>query len=279
MAQVRIANKAHFDPRFDMLAEVLGMGSRWQALGCMVPIWNMCTEVNSSIFPVNPLGGYFGNPTPIKVGDALVSCGLADWVDADKTNLTLRGFEEYCTWLSKARDGGKRGEVHGKNGGRPKTPLGVAGDNPLGGYDNKPPGNNNNSNSNSKNKRGSGGKKPAAKPKGEHQEFIAEFDRLFAEANAGAKPTWNGTQCKRVKNLLSQHGLGECIRRAGVMFSAPPPWPPPPHDLATLEQHFDKFATPFVERRRANPEGSDTERIGPYEGYPYANELKPLVID
>lgn len=85
-------------------------------------------------------------------------------------------------------------------------------------------------------------------PTGDHATFIADFEALFAEANGEARPTWGGRQGKIVKSLLAAHGLEECRRRAGIMFRAPPPFPPPPFDIGTLEQHFDKFAKPFKQQ-------------------------------
>jgi hypothetical protein len=89
--------------------------------------------------------------------------------------------------------------------------------------------------------------KPARKkrpPSGDHQTLVAEFDGLYAEANGGARPTWGAKQGALVAKLLKAHGLEECRRRAANMFRAPPPWPPPPHDIGTLSQHFDRFAQP-----------------------------------
>lgn len=81
-------------------------------------------------------------------------------------------------------------------------------------------------------------------PSGDHAGFIAAFDELYAKANAGARPTWDGKRGKQVATLLKAHGLDECLKRATNMFQAPPEWPPPPHDLGTLVQHFDRFAQP-----------------------------------
>jgi hypothetical protein len=81
-------------------------------------------------------------------------------------------------------------------------------------------------------------------PAGDHATFIADFDAMYAEHNDGARPTWGGKPGKLVSTLLKAHGLAECLRRSANMFRAPPPFPPPPHDMATLAQHFDKFAKP-----------------------------------
>jgi hypothetical protein len=79
----------------------------------------------------------------------------------------------------------------------------------------------------------------------DHHAFIAAFDEVFAEANGGAKPSWPPKRHPKVKALLQAHGLEECVRRAGNMYRAPPPWPDGSHDFDTLVTHFDKFAQPF----------------------------------
>lgn len=87
--------------------------------------------------------------------------------------------------------------------------------------------------------------KPPAEPSGDHQTFIARFTELYAAKNLGSRPTWGAKQGKQVKGLLAlPGGIHEALRRAENMFAAPPPWPPPPHDLGTLVQHYDRFARP-----------------------------------
>lgn len=87
-------------------------------------------------------------------------------------------------------------------------------------------------------------KRVRQQPTGDHAALIAEFDRLYAEAHGGARPTWDAKRGAQVAKLLKAHGLEECSKRAANMFRSPPPWPPPPHDLGTLVQHFDRFAQP-----------------------------------
>lgn len=87
--------------------------------------------------------------------------------------------------------------------------------------------------------------RPRRPPSGDHQTFVARFDELYAAKNLGAKPSWGKKQGRNVSELLKRPGgLAEALRRAENMFAAPPPWPPPPHDLATLVQHYDRFAQP-----------------------------------
>lgn len=75
--------------------------------------------------------------------------------------------------------------------------------------------------------------------------FVAAFDALFREANAGAKPTWGPTQGAMVKGILVKHGLEECVRRARRMFESPPAWIAKGGgslSLKTLVANFDAFA-------------------------------------
>ena len=107
--------------------------------------------------------------------------------------------------------------------------------------------------------------KPKAQPSGDHAEFIDRFDALFLAAN-GARPTWGARQGSAVGAILRAHGLLECLRRAENMFSAPPPWPPPPHDLGTLAQHFDRFAAKHYDPKsatRASSNPADYELVDP----------------
>jgi hypothetical protein len=88
-----------------------------------------------------------------------------------------------------------------------------------------------------------------------HQTFVETFTALFAAANEGARPSWGGKNGALVRSILLAHGLDESLRRARIMFTAPPPWPPPPHDLGTLVRHFDRFAQPYVEPKANGANG------------------------
>lgn len=79
---------------------------------------------------------------------------------------------------------------------------------------------------------------------GEVRAAIDVFDRLYREANDGAKPTWGARQFSTMRTLVEKHGRTETERRISNMFLAPPRFPAPPYDLSTLVQHFDKFARP-----------------------------------
>lgn len=108
-------------------------------------------------------------------------------------------------------------------------------------------------------------KRKRAAPQPQHPDFRAftdAFQEAFQAANDGAKPTWEAKQRAAVERLLRlPGGLDEAVRRARNMFEAPPTWPPPPHDLLTLEQHFDRFAQRHA-RQLANGSSSPAN-LGP----------------
>lgn len=79
-------------------------------------------------------------------------------------------------------------------------------------------------------------------PSGPHQEAVAAFHAYFQRTNGGSSPTWGPKAGKLVQGLLSKHGLPEYLRRLTLLESHPPSFPPPPWDLATFAQHFDRIA-------------------------------------
>lgn len=83
---------------------------------------------------------------------------------------------------------------------------------------------------------------------GDVRAAIDVFDRLYREANDGAKPTWGERPFASMRTLVQKHGRDEVCKRIEIMFTAPPRWPAPPYDLASLVQHFDKFAKPSTNR-------------------------------
>lgn len=149
MAQVSISNKAMTDLRFDRLAIAMGLASRWEAIGRMIPLWNVATEMGSGVIEVEFVNRILNHPSG---ASDLVACGLA--FDHEK-GIRLAGFSAHCSWLEKSRESGNKGKEQGKKGGRPKTPGGVKEINPGGGSETKPR-RNSNSNSDSKEIRDSG---------------------------------------------------------------------------------------------------------------------------
>lgn len=126
MALVKIAAKVHADLRFDRLAVLANLATRWDAIGRMIPIWNTCTENGSPEIEAQIVDRLFGAE---KIAEKLITVGLAK---QQKDRLEIAGFHEHCAWLKEVRDGGKAGKSHGKKGGRPpslngkkiKTPMG-----------------------------------------------------------------------------------------------------------------------------------------------------------
>lgn len=132
MALVKIAAKVHADLRFDRLAALANLATRWDAIGRMIPIWNTCTENGSPEIEAEIVDRLFGAE---KIAEKIVTVGLAK---QQKDRLEIAGFHEHCAWLKETREGGKAGKLHGKKGGRPpslkgkkiKTPRGVIENNP-----------------------------------------------------------------------------------------------------------------------------------------------------
>lgn len=79
--------------------------------------------------------------------------------------------------------------------------------------------------------------KKAKKDPDDIKKFIGAFGREYSEVNSGRKPTWTGQVCKRLKQLLAQHGLDEMLSRLAIFKEA----------HAREEFGADKFAAgPFM---------------------------------
>lgn len=93
--------------------------------------------------------------------------------------------------------------------------------------------------------------KSSPRPEG-YAEVVDGYFKLFASHNAGAKPTWNDAQGKMLKCLLKAHKPAEILRRADLMFRAPPVFPRGVNpDFKTLAANFDRFAVEVVDARPA----------------------------
>lgn len=130
MAQVSISNKAQNDLRFDRLALALGLPSRWDALGRIIPVWNICAESESPKIEKEIVNRLMMND---QAADKLVAVGLAK---SCEKMISVAGYKDHCKWLSESRAGGKKGGKYGKLGGRPVIT-------PPWGYEKKPPCNSN----------------------------------------------------------------------------------------------------------------------------------------
>jgi len=262
-ANVTVLAIAQTDPRIHLLGEVAGYNHH-EALGRMVRLWGECTDRETHIVSEAVIKGCLG----INGVEAILA---ADLGERAPNGIRVRGTAGRTDWLAQKRKAGsaggqarvssaqaKRGSAQAKRSGRQAR----AKQNASSAQAERK---HNSSNStatlypqdpdlSSQDPVLSSQVDLAAAPPppdGDHKRVVDAFDRLYREANSGAKPSWGGRQGKLVKQLLAASTADEVIRRAGNMFSAPPPWPPPPHDLSTLVQHFDKFAQPA----RASPRG------------------------
>lgn len=218
MATVRIASKAHGDIRWDIFADLIGLPSRWDAVGRMIPVWSACAETGTDTMPISVLDKLFGLPD---VAAKLVQSGLAKQTP---NGVALCGYDEHLKWLSTCREYGNSGKEHGKKGGRPRTPNGDKPENPPGGYKRKP----RHSNSNSKNNSSSSSSlsfpespdlgspetpnfSEAPDPERTARELLAEQDRLRAEAIPGARPLKPSTKSvEAVHKILDEYTADDC---------------------------------------------------------------------
>jgi hypothetical protein len=198
----------------------------------MERVWSFCTDINShhlSAEEFDTVAGIEG------LSVAAISVGLAE---ETSKGVRVRGTRGKIEWKKKLRDNAIKG-------GRQTRAKWQAKRGPDEGQTPGPSSSSSSSSSSRANKKGEGELPPAAAGGSDHAAFIAEFTRLYAENNAGSKPTWGDKPGAMVKGLLSKHPLDECIKRMTNMFRAPPDFPGPPYDLGSLVLHFDKFAQPF----------------------------------
>lgn len=136
MPMIRISSQVHGDLRFDRLAKMAGLLSRWDAVGRMIPIWNACAETGNPLIEKEMCDLLFSMP---QISDKIVLAGLA--VDRG-VFVAISGWSDHCSWIKKARDSGKAGAKHGVKGGRPKAKKGSGLETPYGvilGQNEKPP--------------------------------------------------------------------------------------------------------------------------------------------
>jgi hypothetical protein len=262
-APVRIEAAAFGDPRFELLGQLCGY-NRHEALGRMACLWSLCTDRQEPSVDRVIVSACLGPAGP----DAIVSAGLGE-VQADG-RVRVRGSAR-LDWLANkraaAKEGGKaRAGAARDNGGRyqPPTSQTPATDQPdashrparrqpqsaLAPPDSSPlvlvpvlslsP--------EEKDQRAQARTRPSRAPSGDHQTFVARFTELFQAKNLGKQPDWKAKEKHgMVKTLLAKEGgLAEALKRAENMFCAPPSWPPPPFELATLVKHWDRFAQPHA---------------------------------
>lgn len=82
----------------------------------------------------------------------------------------------------------------------------------------------------------------------------ALFETLYAEVNAGAKPSWPKEHCIAANKLLRAHGEEEVCRRTEVLFHGAPDWiARGGRDVGTLVAQWNKLAraAPGVNGRRS----------------------------
>lgn len=242
MTAVRIENEAFSDERYDDLAAAAGLVDADHARGKMARLWRQCTIEQTHTLPNVTVQRVLG-PNAVT---ALEAARLGERVN--DTHVRIRGTRGRIEWLKKLRDNGK----FGRRGGRPKkNPRGLSSENPDGhpdGFPSKTPLTLTLTPSLSSSPTPVPSplpeKSPAPAEPSPHQRAIDEFDAYYRRTHGGAKPTWNGAICKRVKDLVGKHGVHEVVRRISVLERSPPRFPPAPWDASTFLLHFDKCAQP-----------------------------------
>jgi hypothetical protein len=261
-ASVRIDGDAFSDVRYEILAKACQLADADHARGKMLQLWRHCTQQQTHAVARVIVVAILGDNGP----DALETAQLGEVVGDE---IRIRGTRGRIEWLAKLRNNAKKGgikkaakrqaigrqlahEDSAKALPKPCPPFPIPIPTPVPtskdcADDSHPP------------PLSTGQSRAARKtPSGEHAAFVAAFDSAYLAAS-GARPTWGAKQGKLVASLLKAHGFDECNRRMRNMFDSPPPWPPPPHDLATFSQHFDRFASPYHDKRlsiaaSANPD-------------------------
>src|SRR5262245_45934728 len=129
MARVNVDQKALSDPRFGVLARLMGTGDRDTALGRMVRVWNECAERETQVLSHAVLEDIFGHPS---AADWLLQAELASttWRNSrkrvagtERNRIRIKGTAGRIEWLANRR---REGRLGGRKGGRPpKTPRGL----------------------------------------------------------------------------------------------------------------------------------------------------------
>jgi len=275
VASVRIASKARNDPRFVIVAALLGYADADHAIMKVSRIWDYQTETYTPERPTYVVDPVIVDALLGVVGGCavLVKAGLAEEVPA---GLRIRGSEGQIEWLWNKRNAGRKG-------GRPKTASVPTPDDCSDDYNQEPAGSHlqgrvtaepnppslttSPSDPPSEDQHVASPSAPLAlepqptrkprdkaKPVEGYTETVAVFDQAFRAASQGKKPTWTAIAGANLKRLLKAHGAAEVQRRIGVLFSSPPRWLSPPFTLETLVRHFDALAvSSAANQSRAGP--------------------------
>lgn len=117
MARVSVEQSALTDPRFGILAKLLGE-TVFSALGRMVYVWNECQDKETYHLPISVLDYLMG----VEGGaDLMKKAGLIEII-GDGT-ARIKGTEGRIEWLQHKR---KAARINGLHGGRPiKKPMSV----------------------------------------------------------------------------------------------------------------------------------------------------------
>lgn len=240
MPNVRVDDECFDDPRFSVLGASLSIDPDLARFK-MIRVWRYCTRIGSHLLEQKYFNALFGHDNASRFA---LESGLC--IKDKSGKIYVKGTKGRIEWLAKLKENAKKGgkskalksKANGKLSATKRQPV---------------------AKQKAKQSAAFSIEEEEAKAKAEvkveavpgkdtgppgHSDFIDHFHRLFQAANGGAAPSWGSRNGKIVKDLLAEHGFDECRKRATNMFEAPPPFPPPPYDLASFKLHFDKFASP-----------------------------------
>jgi hypothetical protein len=284
-ARVTVEAGASKDPRYQLLGAMLGK-SRQHAFGCMVEIWEWCTERETDVLQPAIVAVFLESP-PERAADMLVASELGELTDK---GIRIRGCAGRVEWLAHIREGARKGgkiransAMRGKGGRFTKT------DQPL----NQPGVDRTDQPSTSPSvdqlQRASpastspititttstttntdidpGEKKKAPKRRKRSPSVNPSFTRIHRqyfslfEAEYGVKPSWSGKEAAALAGMLKQHTEDQVAERMRCLYMQPPKYLSPPFTIMTLRGNFDSCIPVARRRDRSNVTGDDLRAL------------------
>jgi hypothetical protein len=249
MPSVRIEDEAFSDERFCVLANACQLADEDHARGKMAKVWRACTARQSHTLPESIVVSILGPNGPA----ALVSAELGEVTDGGVRICGTRGRIEWLGKLRKnARKGGKAKAAKRQAVGSSNPAKGhpEATREPATTYPDPCPPTLTLTLTPSRSSGSPSGKSdsPPARRTGPVQRCWLHWSELYERANE-TKPTWSPKTERLLSGVLKGHSPEEVCRRMDIAFTSPPDWPRGPYDLATVAEHFDKFARPSMPRQ------------------------------
>jgi len=277
-ADVTLEASAWSDPRFDYLAELVGVDV-FSAIGRCQRIWAACTDRQSTSMTAADVDLFARRPG---FADAMIKARLAA-SDEGSDTLHIHGTSDRIKWLAKLREqasaGGRktaeRRRERQATAAADGAPYGAPNAAPLGAPYALPQDQDQDQDLGSEKHivvEASGStmplpgistskpeKKPKPLPHRDHAAFLDQYFQLYV-ARSDCKPTLGSLEGKIAKELLAAHGLDVCLARLSEAFSSNPWWASAdqPVPLTAIRKHWDSIPLPkrrepttFIERAQA----------------------------